>query len=228
MLNLNRLKKDEILWMYNHFCKHGHRYVEHIACYEKDRGSLKGCPISKERVGHCDIEATNLHATFGYIFSYCIKEHHGKMLEYCLSPREIRDAVFDKNLMVQFNRDVRQFDRIVVYWGKNYRFDVPFLRTRASKWSVEFPAYKALFVTDMYDVVKSKLRLHSNRLQTVCEFFDIPCKGHRLNPEVWQKAMSGNKKALDFIREHNREDVISLEGLWDKLEPYFCISRTSI
>jgi len=228
--NPRRLLKKEMLWLWTHHCKaHGHTYASHPNCYFKERPweSDVGAP-GVERVGFCDIETSNLAATFGYIFSYCIKELDGKILEYVIKPSDIKKGEFDKNLMKQFCEDIRNFDRIVVYWGKDWRFDIPYLRTRAVYHGIDFPKYKALVVNDLFDIVKKKLKLHRNRLETACEFFSIPCKGHRLDPNVWQRAMAGDKKSLLWILEHNREDVISTEILWKKLREFSNSPNTSI
>lgn len=226
-MNLNNLKKDEILWLYNHRCKHGSRYTEHPGCYEKEHDKNDAI-IKPEKLGFLDIEASNLNGDFGYILSYCIKEEYGKILEYVLEPNEIRSYIFDKNLSQKLVNDINKFDRLIVYWGKNRRFDIPYVRTRALHWDVSFPAYKELYVQDAYDIVRPYLKLHRNRLETACEYFDIPAKAHRLNPEVWQKAMAGDKKSLNYILEHNREDVISLELLWHKLNKFVRKAKTSI
>jgi len=173
-----------------------------------------------ERIGFLDIETSNLSATFGYIFSYCIKELDGPILERVLTPAEVKSGAFDRGLMIDCNRDMRKFDRLIVFWGKDRRHDIPFLRTRAAYYDLEFPLYKELIVNDLWDICKNKLRLHSNRLQAACDFFDIPAKQHKLEPTQWQKAMAGDKKALAFILEHNREDVISTEALWKKIQKY--------
>jgi uncharacterized protein YprB with RNaseH-like and TPR domain len=227
MLNLNNLKKAEILWLYNHRCKHGSRYTEHPGCYEKEHAEDDAI-IQPEKIGFLDIEASNLKADFGYIISYCIKEQKGKILEAVLKPKEIKNYTFDKNITKKLIEDLYKFDRVLVYWGKNYRFDIPYIRTRAVHWDIKFPKYREIYVQDVYDMVKPRLRLHNNRLATACKYFDIPAKDHSLNPTVWQRAMAGDKKSLDYILEHNREDVISLELLWDKLNKFVRRSKTSI
>ncbi len=76
--------------------------------------------------------------------------------------------------------------------------------------------------------MKRKLKLSNNRLQTCCEFFNIPSKLTRLTPELLMGARIGNKEALANILEHNREDVISTELVWEKLHPYMFNTKTSI
>ena len=75
MINFNRLRKDQILFLYNHRCEaHNRRYSEHPHCFERERYKLENCPIQSEKIGVLDIETTNLTATYGYVLSYAIKE----------------------------------------------------------------------------------------------------------------------------------------------------------
>lgn len=224
MININRLTKKEINWLFNHRCKCGHRYIEivHPNCLAKHIGN----PI-QERVGFLDIES-GLHADFDYVFSYCIKKKNGKILGRVLTPKEIKTYIFDRDLLKQFVRDIRQFDRVVVYWGKDRRHDLPFLRTRAVTYGIDFPLYQEVKITDVYDIIKSKFKLSHNRLQNACEQFDIPCKTHPIKPKVWQTAKAGHPQSLRYIYDHNKEDVISLELLYDKVMPYVRQSNVSI
>lgn len=110
----------------------------------------------------------------------------------------------------------------------NSKFDIPFLRTRSVYWGLDFPKFKNKIQTDLYPIVKYKFNLHRNRLETACEFFGIESKGHRLKPDIWFQAMSGDKKALDYILEHNREDVRSTEQLYDLIISHSRKGQTSI
>lgn len=210
-MNLNTLTKKEILKRLKWRCPHGHNGIEHVKCWDKAFGVT-------ERIGFYDIEATNLKATFGYVLSYCILSEDGKMIARTISRDDILNGKFDKNLMKQFSSDVMKFDRIIGYYSK--RFDGPYLRTRCEKHGVRFPLFREVLHTDAYDTVRHKFQLHSNRLQVACDFFGIPSKGHPLNPEVWQNAQAGDVKALKFVLAHNKEDVVSLKTLWEKISKY--------
>jgi len=225
-INLARLKKDEIVWLYTHRCKHGHRYTEHLPCYEKEKPQIEN-PIY-ERIGHLDIEALNLKANFGICFSYAIKEDGGEIIGRSVTPKEMRSGKYDKPLLKELCNELKGFDRITVYYGGDYRYDLPFLRTRCLHYNIPFPLYKDIKVTDVYTIVKKKLCLHRNRLQTVCDFFGIPSKAHPIDYKVWIDAFNGNKKALDYIFEHNKEDVISLEAVYRLLTPYNNRSMASV
>jgi uncharacterized protein YprB with RNaseH-like and TPR domain len=218
--------KKELVWLGEHMCKHGHSYLEHYSCYLKDAPNIDAPFI--ERVGFFDIEATNLSADFGYVFSYCIKELDGDIVGRVLKPDEILSYTFDKKLMKELVDDLKEFDRIVVHYGTDRKFDLPFCRSRCLKWGIKFPRHLEIYAQDTFTMAKAKLRLSRNRLENICAFFDIPAKGHKLNPSVWQKALAGDKTSLSYIYKHNEEDVISLEAVWKKLSDYYRKSKTSI
>jgi len=232
--NPHKLKKKEMVWLMTHKCKHGHTYMEHPACYYLEQP--QDSPV-QEKIGFLDIESTNLKASFGYVISWCIKEYQGKLYEDVISPKDIQreartkldgEIVIDKRILKNFYDTVTKFDKIFVYWGKNRRHDIPFLRHRCLKTGIPFPFYGEIILIDMYDWTKSFLSLHSYKLEVVCKEFDIPAKGHPLTGQIWIKANAGNKKALQYILEHNREDVICLEPLYEMLEPFARRQRTSI
>jgi len=227
MLNLRKLKKDEIIWMFEHKCKHGHNFLEHPKCYENEKPSSS--PIN-EKIGYLDIETTGLNANWDYIISYAILENDsGKIYGRVAKRNETLNAdVLDKNLMKEFVLDIRKFDKVIVYWGKDRRHDIPFLRTRALKWKENFPMYGEVKLLDAYDIVRNKLSLHRRRLENIATFLKIPSKGHRLDSEMWQKAKLGNEKALDYVWLHNKEDVITLKEVWEIVEKFTASRKTSI
>lgn len=380
---VRRMTKAQIIWLMEHKCRHAHAYLTHYNCYLEETGH-------KEKVACFDIESTNLSATFGYVFAYCLKELDGPLIKRCITGKDIRSGNFDRDLMIQFNKDAKQYDRLITYYGcvtpghkvltadlqwvpvesleegdgilgfdeeprglnlrrkfksasvvhaipikkrcseiilsngqilvatndhpwlvqrsaiwcwkktselmhfngknsfqaimpvwdtkldtqfdvdrlgqvqaygpeltvvaindvgekeviglettsktyivngygsHNTKFDIPFMRTRALHHKVAFPLYKTVQHSDVYNLVKYKLKLHRSRLETACQFFNIPSKGHRLNPEVWNKAMCGDKESLDYIVQHCSEDVESLEALYKILQPFASVGRASL
>jgi len=225
-----KLKAREFKWLATHRCqKHNKRYVVHPGCYIKEYPEK-----AAERIGFLDIEATNLHsAEFGYILSYCIlsDSEDERLYSYCLKQEEIASFQFDKNLIKQFIKDIANFDRLIVYWGSDRRFDIPFLRSRALAWNLDFPGYRELFLQDLYDIVKSKLRLHRNRLETVAVFLGVKkkyIKKHRLDGKRWCRAQAGDAKSLEWIYLHNKEDVYCLREVYKKLMAFSANQNKSI
>jgi len=159
------------------------------------------------------------------MLSYCIKRRGGEVLKRPIRPVDIKSHRFDRTLCEQFLEDLRDFDRLVTYYGTGY--DIPFLRTRCLFHNLDFPPIGSIFHTDLYFSVRSKLKLHRNRLEVACDMFSIPSKGHRLTPQVWQKSQAGCEKSIAYVLQHNVEDVESLEKLWDKLHGHFRLNKTS-
>jgi len=224
-MDLENLTKTEILRLSKWRCIHGHSALVHPNCYRDKLGK-------ENKIGFADIEASNLTATFGIAYTYCIKELDGKIIKRAISLDDLYTANYDRNLIAQFIEDSKLFTHLIWHYGTDRRFDVPFLRTRAVKWGLPFPEHKCLYVGDTYPILKNKFRLHSNRLETACDFFDIPSKQHRLNSDIWLMMITGNKKlmqkAINYILTHNEEDVISLEKLWKKINKFTRLGKQSI
>ena len=207
---VNRLTKKEILELANWKCPHQHNGLEHYSCWVK-YGSLN------QRVGFFDIETTNLAANFGIMLSYCIKEA-GKKEFYgrALTSTEVLDKL-DERLVKDCIRDLEQFDTIVGYYST--KFDIPFVRTRALSYKIDFPFFGSIKHIDCYYMARNKLRLHRNRLENVCDLLGVKGKNH-IKPMYWIKALQGDGASLRYIYDHNRRDVVILEKAYDVLKDY--------
>lgn len=227
---VHRLLKSELIWLGTHSCKHHHTYLEHYNCFINDYPEgIKDIMSLPEKIGILDIETTNLKSNWGYVFCYYIK-HYGKNKyeSYLLSQKEVRSGQQDKKLLTKLCKDIKKFDRIIVYYGKDRRHDIPFIRSRALLYGLDFPVYKSIYVTDVYDMCKAKLSLHRYRMETACQFLSIEAKGHRYNTDVWNRAQSGHIPSLKFVFKHCKEDVDSTDLLTQKMIKFVRISKTSI
>jgi hypothetical protein len=224
-MDIANLKKDEIIRRSKWRCVHSHSGLSHPQCYEDKFGRV-------EHIGFADIEASNLTATFGIVYTYCIKKLGGNLIKRAISLDDLHKGVFDKNLIARFILDTSEFTHLIWHYGTDRRFDVPFLRTRAVKWGLPFPEHKCLYVADTYPILRNKFKLHSNRLETACDFFDIPAKKHKLNSDIWLNMITGNRKlmqkSLDYILIHCVEDVLALEQLWKKISRFTRLGKNSI
>ena len=221
MLNLSKISSEERKARSKFTCIHRHNGFSHQNCFTKKYGL-----IEKERIGFLDIETTGLKADYGYILSYCIKTDNGKMYKQVISQDDIFSGRYDKRILKLLIKDLRNFDRVITYYGTN--FDIPFIRSRCLFWKLPFLVYLELKHTDVYFIAKSKLRIHSNRLGVVCEFLGIPAKNHPMTTAVWLKCSHGNKKALQYVLTHNEEDAISLQKVWHRLLTFVTRPNKSI
>src|SRR4030042_1163801 len=183
-------------------CIHRHTGIDHPRCF--DRAHKDGYVE-----GYLDIETTNLKANFGYVLSYFIKERGKKKLyKDWMRTGDFKSRIYDKRLMQNLIKHIQEFDVIYTYYGS--RFDIPFIRSRALYFGYDFPIYKSINHIDLYYAVRSKLQMNSNRLDVPCEFFGISGKTHLSGP-VWIDAMAGSEKAIKYVVEHNRQEVVILE-----------------
>lgn len=179
-----------------------------------------------EKIGYFDIESSNLSSDFGTVLCYAIKHDKG-VISNRLTTKEIKEGIYDKRLLSDLCKDLRKFDRIITWYG--YKFDIPFVRSRAILHKLNFPLYKEVCHTDAYQKAKILIRtLHSKRLGVVAGFYGIKAKEHPLNPTVWLRCLSGDIDALEFVQTHCNEDVASLEKVWKRLMPYQKLTKTSI
>jgi uncharacterized protein YprB with RNaseH-like and TPR domain len=166
-----------------------------------------------------DLETTNLSADFGVILCACIKPAHGRMIvlrgdELC--PTWKRGRSNDKQLVEAIANCLKTYDILVAHNG--LRFDIPFLRTRLARWGLPpFPAKKLL---DPVQVARRNLRMSGNSLDRIGDLL-IASKKTPVTGETWlAAALDGSKRAMDYIVDHCRKDVLMLCELVDHLKSY--------
>ncbi len=235
---VRRLTKSQILWLAEHYCKHRVTFLEHYNCFLNSKWSKENT-LWKERVGYLDIETTGFDAAYDYMLSWAILPEPKKegfsdtklaktVLGRTLTPKEIKTYVLDRKLVEELVEALKGFDRIVVFNGVDYRFDIPFARTRALRWGIEFIPHRGIFVEDVYLFAKQKLKMSRRRLKDLCSLFGISAKQHPGEPNLWIKASLGDAEALKYLWKHNVEDVISLYKLYSKLYDYMLHGNRSI
>ena len=216
------LKKD-IIWLFDHNCKHGHNYAEHYACFLAE--NPKNSPF-QEKQGIFDIETTGLKANWSHMLCWCIKEVNSDLITFDLITRKEARDKNDYRIIKSCVKEIRKFDRTMGWYSS--RFDMPYVRSRAEFHNIPFPTYKEALHTDIYYIARSKLALHSNRLGSVCQFFGIEAKNHPMNPDLWMRAGRGDKDALEEVLTHCKEDVVSTDKSRELLMKYAAPTNRSI
>ena len=215
------------------YCRHRHTALTHPNCYKQNGEPRQSKYWWKDfkKIGFLDIETTSLNANTpkAMILCWYIKpEGSDKFDKFCIDPADInRKDVQDKHV-VQALCDVilsHKYDILVTYYGTG--FDIKFMRSRALLHGIDFPVYGETLHLDVYYATKSKLKLQSNRLAYACEYFGIKGKTP-LDLSTWNDAAFGDKKALGYIYNHNKFDVVILEKLYRKLRPYIKFTKRSI
>lgn len=215
-------------------CIHRHTIQEHPACFftgnvkyevsfESDRDFAKTTKLPwyaypGYRIGYFDIETYGDTADFGTILCWAVLDKAtGEVFTDCITKEDI-----DKNpvnpdfrIVKTLVNTLKNFNILVGYYST--RFDMPFIRTRAFVNRVKgFPSYGDIFHFDLYYVVKNKFRLSRNSLERVCDLLGIVGKNH-VKPKLWRKALYGDSKALEYVRDHCVQDVKILNELHNKI-----------
>lgn len=220
-LHLERLSHDEIIYLWTRRCQHGHRYLVHYKCFINEEQV-------PERIGCLDIEASNLKANFGIMFSWGLKPLGKPTVYDHIVGKELKNGVLDRRIIQSLVDELRNYDRVVVHYGSSYRFDLPFIRTRALMLGVPFLHYGELSVTDTFAIAKAKLCLHSRRQDVIAEAVQGDNIKTRIDTKHWIEAMMGKKAAIAYIVDHNIKDCIQLEKNYLALRPFVKESKTSI
>jgi len=197
-------------------CIHRHSIRTHPNCFRM--GLIKYDWWADKKIAYLDIETSDLKANFGIVLTWCLKFKDDKRIfSAVITKEDIDNRTFDKKIIKELLDLLDTVDIVVTYYGTE--FDIPFLRTRAEKWKLDFPKYGYIVHWDLYYKAKKLFNLHRKSLGVVTNFLGISGKT-MLDPAIWFIAQYGDAKALKEILYHNEEDVIILEKLHKRIEEY--------
>lgn len=219
-----RLRKDDIVRIGRWRCKHSHTGLEHYSCWLKENPD-------QERVGFIDIEASNLKGDFGIVICYSILDlNSDTQIARVVTKEELFDYSHDPDyhLMRDCVKDMMMYDRLIGYYSGDYKFDIPFLRTRAVSQSIEFPGVGSIFFEDVYTTIKKKFCLSSNRLATAVRTLTGDTQKTNWFQKYWVRGIQGDPSALAYIVDHCEKDVQDLKKLYLKVYPFVQHKNQSI
>lgn len=238
--------KAEFHWMGYNRTQDAIRSRAHILRRELQREgtqSRQAAWFEGARFGFYDIETTNFQANFGHMLSWAVflpdgtarMDERGR-IQVPLTGKVKWDAItrkqaidyskFDKAI-VQSCVDMiyKDVDILVGYYSD--RFDNPFVRTRADYWGIDFPLYQEKYTYDVWRTVRMIYKLGRNTLDQATELLGIEGKTH-VKPGIWAKAKVGDPEAMEYVVDHNKEDVKILAELFNKVSGYRPLHRKSL
>ena len=227
-LNIAKTPKDELIRRSKFKCVHGHNGVDHPNCYDEQNKN-------NERIGFFDIEAEGLEADYGIMFSYYIKVAGEDKYYYDVitekdfkkySSRHNGVAKEDTRLLKNFVRDLANFDRVIGHYSS--RYDLSFARTRAVMCGVDFPAWGSLWQTDTWNILKHKFKLSRNSLANSTEKLLGSTNKNHLSLNLKHAILRGEKWGQDYCLAHNKFDVIDTERLYNEINKFARITKSSI
>ena len=173
-----------------------------------------------------DIETTDFSADIGILLSWAIKLVGGKVISDVITKEELFNGKFDRRICKSLVSELEKADAVITYFGTG--FDNVFLRTRCLILGIDFPSYGTIHHYDVYYTARSKLKLHSKRLDSVAKALGCESQKSPVDISVWQRARWGDKNALDYVLEHNELDVLVLEEVYHKLRDFVKVTKKSI
>lgn len=106
---------------------------------------------------------------------------------------------------------------IVIHFNGR-KFDVPVLNREFVKHGLKPPSpYRQI---DLYQVVRRTFRFESNKLAYVTQALGLQGKMHHEGFKLWVGCMKGDRKAWQTMGEYNRNDVLIMEPLYERLRPW--------
>lgn len=121
----------------------------------------------------------------------------------------------DYHVIETLHEVLSQADVIVHHNGDS--FDKRYIDTRALVHGMT--ALPPVASIDTYKVAKSKLYLNSNKLDYIGKLLGV---GKKLptTPKLWMRVLQGDPDAVREMVTYNKQDVLLLERVFNKLRPY--------
>ena len=119
-----------------------------------------------------------------------------------------------KRMLNSIHTLIEEADVVVHYNG--LRFDMPMLNKEFLEAGM-YPPSPVKHI-DLLRVVKSNFRFVSNKLDYVSQRLGLGKKTEHEGHELWLKVMNNDRKAWKRMEEYNKNDVVLLEKLYDRLK----------
>jgi DNA polymerase elongation subunit (family B) len=107
-------------------------------------------------------------------------------------------------------------DMIVTYNGN--RFDIPTLNKEFLLHGIPMPAPTKQM--DLYPIAKRRFRFPSHKMDYLAQQLGIGGKTKHEGFQLWVKCMHNEPEAWKTMEAYNRNDVVILEGIYNRLLPW--------
>jgi RNase P subunit RPR2 len=122
----------------------------------------------------------------------------------------------DKEIVKDIWHLLNEAEIVIAQNGK--QFDIKVMTTRFLYHGLGPPSpYR---VIDPKTEAKRYLRLPSNSLDNICDYFGIGRKMEHEGFGLWRKCMTGDRHAWKRMKAYNRHDVVLMEQVYLLLRPY--------
>ena len=163
-----------------------------------------------------DIETSHLKADFGSLLAFGYKWLHEKRVNVpTILDFNPKNAIDDSGITAEANRVLSEADMVVTFYGKG--FDQKFLNAKFLEH--DLPILANIPHVDLFFTVKSNLALTRKSLANVAYFLQLANVKTPVEGRLWKQAMIGEPKAIKYVKDHCRADVLILEEAYLRLLP---------
>lgn len=121
-----------------------------------------------------------------------------------------------KKMLKGIHAMMEEADAICTYNGNS--FDLPVLNREFLTNGFSPPSpYRSI---DLLPTVRKQFRFASNKLGFVTEQLGLGSKTKHPGFKLWVDCMAGDPRAFRLMEKYNRQDVVLLERLYDKVRPW--------
>lgn len=122
----------------------------------------------------------------------------------------------EKSMLKGIHKLMDEADAICHYNGT--RFDIPTLNKEFILNNMAPPAPSRDI--DMLRTARSRFKFTSNKLDYVAQQLKLGAKTKHTGYQLWIDCMAGDKKAWKTMEKYNKQDVVLLEKVHDRLLPW--------
>lgn len=119
-------------------------------------------------------------------------------------------------MVKQIHELVCEADAIAHYNGR--KFDMPHLKREFLHLGLP-PPFKYVDI-DLLSVVRREFKFQSNKLDYVSQQLGLGSKVKHKGMTLWRECMAGDPKAWAIMKRYNKQDVVLLEKVYEKLLPW--------
>ena len=144
----------------------------------------------------------------------------GEKTVHSLSMPDFKCYKFDKKSDFQLVAELHKlFEKADIICGHNaISFDIKMANRFFLKNGL--PPVSEYKIVDTKVLAKSKFRFNSNKLDELGNYLGLGRKLHTEGFALWKGCMSGDMKSWDKMVKYNKQDVLLLEKVYDKLVPW--------
>jgi DNA polymerase elongation subunit (family B) len=147
----------------------------------------------------------------GYVLCWAAKWYGNDQIHfdsvYKSKPKRMLERIYDM---------LEEADAVIHYNGT--KFDIPTLNKEFLLHGMTPPApYKQI---DLLRTARSNFRFPSNKLDYIAQSLGLGKKVKHIGHELWIRCMNNDDEAWQMMEDYNKQDVVLLEKVYEKLKPW--------